>query len=168
MTILITDNFKNGRFKIPTNTYQETDLSQYIDNVESKYLIEMFGKELYDLFIIDLALPTAGEPTDPRFIKVFEPFTDQTDGCLTISKGIKVMLEGFTYFEYSRDLSPRLTTVGSKKATSENAIDAPVDLVSRYNQSIENYKVIQNYMLNIDPDTYPEFEGVNLDYNHPF
>ena len=164
MSIQQETDFATGRFRIPLDPQQEADLQSYIDDVEAEYLPKMFGVELYDLFIADLALPVAGEPTAPRFIKVFEPFIDQTEEILTQSEGIVKMLNGITYYLYVRDLIGKVTTNGTKVTISENSVNisgVQYDISSRYNDGIANYKTIQNFMLNVDPTTYPEFKGVN-------
>jgi len=171
MAILQESDFESGRFELPTNTYQEQSLTDYIDRVEAYYLPRLFGVELYDLFIADLSVGTHQTTSDTRFVKVFENFNDQTDGILTQSKGMKVMLQGLVYYLYIRDRITVVTTDGIQNTASENA--TPVtgighDLNSRYNESIETYKVIQNYMLCVDTDTYPEFEGINERFNHVY
>ena len=171
MAILQETDFDNGRFELPTNTFQETSLTDYIDRVEAYYLPRLFGVELYDLFIADLSVGTPQTPSDPRFTQVFNAFNDQTDDCLTQSEGMIVMLKGFVYYLYVRDRVTRVTTDGIKVTTGENADNVTGighDLNSRYNEAIETYKVIQNYMLNVDDATYPEFEGVNERFNHVF
>ena len=171
MAILQETDFDNGRFEIPTNTYQDDTLNDYIDRVENYYLPRLFGVELYDLFIADLTPSTPQEPQSARFLQIFNPFNDQTDDDFTQSKGIKVMLQGLVYYTYVRDNVSVVTTGGTKQTSSENATNVAASSVmvdSKYNEAIETYKVIQNYMLNVDPDTYPEFEGINERFNHSF
>ena len=171
MAILEESDFDSGRFELPTNTFQEESLDDYIEKAEKKYLPQLFGVELYDLFIADLSVGTPQVPSDPRFLKVFDAFIDQTNDCLTQSEGMKAMLKGFVYYLYIRDRISRVTTDGVKVTTGENSDNVSGiahDLTSRYNESINIYKVIQNYMLNVDPDTYPEFLGVNQRFNHIF
>lgn len=170
MAILQESDFDSGRYEIPTNTFQEESLEDYIDMVESTYLPQLFGVELYDLFITDLT-GTPSVPQSARFLQIFNAFNDQTDGCLTQSKGMKVMLQGFVYYLYPRDRVTRITTDGIKVTTGENSDNITGighSLTSRYNDGIEAFQAIQKYMCTIDPDTYPEFEGVYKRYNHIF
>ena len=163
MAILQISDFNTGRFRIPTNTFQEDDLDAFIVRVEAEYLPPMFGVELYDLFIADLA-GTPQVPVSARFLQIFNPFNDQTDEIFTQSEGIITMLKGFVYYLYIRDRVSRVTTDGLKVTTGENSDNVTAighDITSRFNEGVETYKVIQNFMLNVDPDTYPEFEGVN-------
>jgi hypothetical protein len=168
MSIIQVTDFANGKFIIPTNPMQTTDLQTYIDDAQRSFLVQLLGVELYDLFIADLV---NNVPQSARFIKIFNPFNDQTNDVLTISDGMKEMLKGFVYYLYLRDLVNRATTTGLTKSLPENADNVSgvwYDLNRRYNESVETYKVIQNYMVVVDPTNYKEYEGVNLDYNHNF
>lgn len=172
MSILAPANFKNGRYRIPQNPVQQVDLQLYIDRVENYYLPRMFGKALYDLFIADLALPVVGEPTDPRFVFIYNPFTTQENECdFNQSLGIIEMLQGLVYYEYGRDNITRLTTDGIKLtdgANSTNITGIHHDLNGRYNDSIATFKAIQYYMDVTNDVDYPEYEGLHLRYNHVF
>ena len=171
--ILKTDDFEYGRFKIPLDpTSEVNDFPQYLDRVEAEYLPQLFGVELYDLFVIDWNTAPVGEPTDPRFIFIYNAFDyqDDTHGLLQ-SEGIKEMLQGFVYFLYVRDNITRITTEGLKETTGSNSINVSGtrhDLVSRWNEAVENWKIIQYYMDQVDPDLYPEFKGIEQRYNHTF
>ena len=172
MAILTTDDFQNGRFIIPTNQETVIDLTMYIERIENQYLPQLFGKELYDLFIADLALPVAGEPTAPRFVKVFEPFVEQPDDCrLYESTGIKDMLKGLVYYHYVKDDTSRVTNIGIKLTDGENSQNVTAvhhDILNRYNEAICTYRSIQWWMDQEDPDTYPEYAGIHKNYNHNF
>jgi hypothetical protein len=173
MAILTPTDFASGRYKIPLNPKQLVgDMPDYIDRVEAYYLPRLFGKVLFDLFEADLALPIVGDPTAPRFVYVFNPFTNQDDDNYFLqSLGIKDMLKGFVYYEYGRDHVTRLTTTGIKLtegANSSNVSGIHHDLNSRYNESIQTYKVIQFYMDVTEDQDYPEFEGIIERFNHTF
>lgn len=171
--ILTTDDFEYGRYKIPLDPSSETnDFPMYLDRVEDEYLPLLFGVELYDLFVIDWNSAPAGAPTDPRFSFIYEPFNyqDNAHGLLQ-SEGIKELLAGLVYFLYVRDNITRITTEGLKETTGSNSINVSGtrhDILSRYNEAIQNWKVIQYYMNQIDPALYPEFKGIDQRYNHTF
>ena len=173
MAILEVNDFSNGRYKIPVNLKQETDLNEKIAYVEGYYLPRLLGVELYDLFILDLAAPVAGDPTDARFVKIYNPFNYQQAGnceILVQSEGIKEMLKGFVYYLYTRDTVSRITTVGIKKTDSENSQNLTAikhDITSRYNEAITTYKAIQYYICENEAD-YTEYNGVNERFNHIF
>ena len=168
MSIIQITDFAQGKYVIPTNPMQDTDLQTYIDDAQRSFLLQLLGVELYDLFIADLV---NNVPQSARFIKIFDPFTDQTNDVLTISDGMKEMLKGFVYYIYLRDLVNRATTTGLTKTLPENAENVSgiwFDLNRRYNEAVETYKVIQNYVYVVDPINYKEFKGIFLDYNQPY
>lgn len=172
MSILVPTDFASGRWKTPLDPNQQAnDMPDYINRIEAEYLPQLFGVELYDLFIADLALPTAGEPTDPRFEFVYNPFNYQDSSDFLQSKGIKDMLKGFVYYEYIRDILTAVTPNGTIETIGENSVNVSGikhDITSRYNESIEIYKTIQTYMFVEKPEDYPEFDGIFLRFNHTF
>ncbi len=170
MSVIKTSDFATAPYLIPVNPNQTLDLQNFIDKEQEDRLLELFGVELYDLFIADLV---ADAPTSARFIKVFDSFYEQT-GCnntLIKSDGIKEMLKGFVYYAYLRQRVTRVDTTGISMVLSEN--NEPVsaiyhDITRRYNEAIETFKVIRYYMINVDASTYPEFKGVDKQFNHPY
>lgn len=171
MSILSTSDFEDGRYRIALNPEQDADLQIQIDFVENYYLKRLFGIELYDLFVLDLAAPVVGEPTDPRFVKIFNSFDFQdTDEFIYTSEGIKQMLKGFTYFFYLRDLNDKVGTASTLKTKSANSknTSAWFVTVSRYNQAIESYRVMQLFMNDFDSANYPEYRGTWEDIVHPY
>lgn len=136
-----------GKYQLSTGMYDVTKLQDYIIRYEKRYLIELFGAKLYDEFISDLVLNI---PKSPNFLKVFNPFYENvTLRQLIISEGIKEMLKGFIYFEYSKDLINQMTPYGNVRPISENS--EPVStlysmIYARYNEAIKSYKAIQTYI----------------------
>ena len=161
MSIVKTSDFESGRFEIPLNPVQEVELQAQIDYVESVYLRNLFGLELYDLFIADLV---SDVPQSARFLTVFNPLQFQ-DCLIYISEGIKQMLMGIIYFYYVREANRTVTTVGVKSTLSANSDNVPAlhsGITNKYNEGIETYAVIQYYMIE-NSATYPEYEGIKLD-----
>ncbi len=172
MAILTISDFENGRYIIPTQGQTAVDLGIYIDRIEFEYLPLLFGKDLYDLFIADLAAPTAGEPTEARFVEVYNPFTKQPSDCvLAQSTGIVDMLKGLVYYHFIKDDTSRVTSVGIKLTTGDNSNNVTAihhDILCRFNDSICTYQAIQWWMRDEDQANYPEFEGIPKSFNHPF
>ena len=170
MSIIVAADF-TGRYAIPLNPNQEIDLTNMITYVENEYLPSLFGVTLYDLFIADLA-GAPGVPASARFLTVFNALSYQdSNGPIYKSEGIKEMLKGLTYFHYLRDRGGKPNTTGFSTADSENSTNISAlaaGVTSRYNQGIDSYRVIQDYMSNEDSATYPEFEGINQEYTYPF
>ena len=172
--ILTINDFDNGRYQIPTNPKQDADLMACIQYVEDCYLPKLFGVELYELFLADLSLPVEGEPTEPRFVKIFNAFNYQSDdSCSEFirSEGIKEMLKGIVYYHYVRDEPTRVTTVGIKRTESDNSMNVTAiwhDITSRFNQSVVTYKAIQYYICHGTEFEYTEYKGIEQKYNHQF
>ncbi len=156
-------DFDAGRFKMPTNTFQEADLQSYIDKYHRHYLIRLFGIVLYDLFIADLDVN--GVPQTQRFTDVYVAFTTQTNGEFCDSEGMVEMIKAFIYFHYQRDMVVKATTVGPKRTKSENSVNldnVSSDLTTRYNEGVNSFDCIQKKMKD-DSTTYPEYDGVEDD-----
>lgn len=170
MSILTTSDF-TGRYSIPLNPTKTADLTVMISYVQDLYLPKLFGVALYDLFILDLALPVVGDPTAARFVKIFNTFNHQENLEVYSSEGIKEMLKGLTYFHYIRDISRQPTTVGIKQtesANSKNVSALAAGITSRFNQAVNTFQVIQLYMFDFDSANYPEYEGNHQDFSYPF
>lgn len=171
MSIIKLSDFDKGRYRIPRNQNQNDDLQIQIDYVENYYLKRLFGIELYELFIEDLALPTVDEPTAARFVKVYNPFDYQdSDEEIYSSEGIKEMLKGLIYFYYIRDLDKKPTSVGTKQTESDNSKNvSPISIaISRYNEAVDTFRAIQLYMDVFDNSQYPEYKGICIEKAHGF
>lgn len=169
--ILNNSDFDSGRYKIPLDPEQEQDLELYIERVESEYLPKLFGKDLYDLFVIDWNAVPAGVPTDPRFYKVYAEFTEQNDCVMIQSEGMLEMLKGLVYYLYLRDIVSRPTTIGLEKFVGENTQSVTAihhDITSRYNEGVETFKTIQYYMHSYNATDYPEYKGVDVKFANIF
>lgn len=145
--MIVTISDFTGKYQLSTGMYDTVKLQDYIDKYEKRYLIELFGANLYTEFESDLL---ANVPQSPNFLKVFNPFYENlTFRQLIISDGIKEMLKGFIYFEYSKDLINQMTPYGNVRPISENS--EPVStlysmIYTRYNEAIRSYKAIQTYI----------------------
>jgi hypothetical protein len=154
--MFLTVNDFKGKYQLSTGMYDVTKLQDYIDKYEKRYLIELFGANLYDEFISDLT--PLHVPKSPNFQKIFNPFYENvTFRQLIISEGIKEMLKGFVYFEYSKDLINQMTPYGNVRPISENS--EPVStlytmIFARYNEAVKSYRAIQTYiMVNLNAPT---------------
>lgn len=168
MSVILTlDDFKTGYYRISLGTKQPITLQEVMDQVEAKYIPELFGAELSALFLADLV---GGVPQTQRFIDVFNPFTVQDTtifypGRIYTSEGIKTLLKGLVYFLYVRDTHSRVTDNGPKITRSENSEDPRGqlhDIHRRWNLSVQSWRAIQYRMDCEEPATYPEFEGLPL------
>lgn len=178
MLVLQISDFSVGKYKIPqAKGVCEGQLQAYINRYEKRYLIDLLGCELSELFIDDL---TDGVPTDPIYLALFnEICIDLRTGFFNsyywapdlcycqpkriISRGIKEMLKGFIFFQYMRDFPNQKDITGITHIDSENStmVDfAQWGIAEFYNESIEDYNNIQ-YFIYEDKDTYDVFNGVS-------
>lgn len=161
MAFVEIDDFRN-RFEIKTTGVGEVKLLDYIERYSAKYLRELLGVELYDLFIIGYDL------SDPIYVALFAEFSYQNNYEIVTSSGIKDMLLGFIYFYYQRDMLVQQSTVGVGKAKGENSSRPSVtqaNIFGRYNDSVAIYNSIQQYCTDNSID-YPTFKGVRKGYSY--
>lgn len=146
-----------GKYEVHVSTHTATKLQEYIDRYETITLIELFGKELYDLYVAGLAL------TDPIYETLQDPFVEQDgNGCILESKGVADLLLGTVYFYYVRDAYTQMSTKGAVKNKAENSESTTFTmsgLQARYNEALETYNAIQMYIMD-NLDVYPTFKGV--------
>jgi hypothetical protein len=159
----ITYNDFVGKFEQTVNQFTEDKLTDYITRYQTIYLIEMLGKELYDLYVQGL------EDEDEIYEFIENPFVEQLScGTILNSRGIKDMLLGFIYFEYQRDAKVQQTINSAVKIKSENSERAgnyDTNIFGRYNESIDTYKAIQQYVIE-NQSVYPTFRGIEKGYSY--
>lgn len=152
-----------GKYKIAKDCYSKVELEAYIEKYEAIYLQDLFGCELYDLFVADLNNSEPQLPQDVRFTALLDPKCIQDEcGDIYRSEGLLNMLKGFIFYQYVLDQKFRNTMVGT--VVNETAFAREVNIAKftiedRYNLAIESYKAIQLYMTN-DVVSYPEFKGI--------
>lgn len=163
MGLLITEDDFSGKWELAKSN---SDLiGEYIEEYEEKFLIELLGKELFDLFKADLtgyvADISVGVPSNPIYTKIFLPFTEKINLCVVTSDGMKKMLLGLIYFNYVRDNRIKQTMNGAVEQQTEVSI--PSDntfLYLRYNTAVKTYNAIQVYVYENRTLVYPTFYGV--------
>jgi len=148
-----------GKYTIAQTSF--TDLDSYILKYEERYLIELLGVELFDLFKADIATPLS-PPTDPIYLAIYNPIREDDSSCIRISEGMKEMLLGFIYFEYQRDIkfysTPSGTVVGQSEVARESSGDENY-IYGRYNEAVKSYNTIQWYIRDNETEDYPTFNG---------
>lgn len=153
--------------RIARTTWQTDDVQDYIDEQEVFYLKKLLGLELYNLFIADL--DPSGVPQSARFLSIFNEFELDTDCNECESRGMVQMLKGLVYFHVVRDQPVQQSTTGISKKKSENSESVStnsLDLFTRYNNSVDDFKCIRQRIID-NEDTYPEYNGKELDYVMP-
>ncbi len=162
MAIVSAGDF-TGKHRIVLNGYKEEDFAEYIDRYEAIYLVKVLGKELYDLFIADLAETSP----DPIYTKIDEPFIEQLEcGKILDSKGVKDLLKGFIYFHWQTDSAVQQTIIGGKRQKGELSNDPTNNIGSiwdRWNEAVKTVRAIQEYC-HENLDVYPTFKGIHFSY----
>lgn len=160
------DDFGKGKFELHKGMYEKQKINQYIDKYERLYLINLFGGDLYNLFIQDL---TNGVPVSANFLSIYNPFVvDNSCSGIIISDGLIEMIKGFIYFEYLKDQINQVWVSGNvspKGENSDNASTLNQQIYTRYNDAVRNYKAIQKYMY-INSNEFNEFNGVKKYFTH--
>lgn len=155
-----TSDFSTGKYQLHVGTYSVTNLGEYINKYEHRYLVELLGSDLYDEFEADVTLGM-GLPTEPRFTYIFYPFTEDYAWTILISEGMIEMLKGFIYYEYLKDQIVQMTPIGTVVPSGENSRDSNslyTQMYNRYNEAVRTYKAIQEHIVNNSGD-YAEFNG---------
>ena len=161
MFLTIGDFAANGKFELHTGAYNVGRLQYYIDKYEKRYLVELLGADLYAEFEADVILGL-GVPTEPRFIKIYEPFQIDYNWTILYSDGMHEMLKGFIYYEFIKDTINQTTPVGMVTPSGENSRDTNSlyqQMYTRYNDAVRMYKAIQEEITNNSGD-YSEFNGM--------
>jgi hypothetical protein len=156
INILISEDDFVGKWELAKSNDDKID--EYIQEYEEQYLIELLGKELYDLFKADL---TAGVPGTQIYKDIFDPFSIKISQAVIItSKGMKKMLTGLIYFQYVKDNKTKQSMNGA--VTQQTEVSTPSDntfLYQRYNDAVRTYQAIQTYIIQ-NIAIYPTFAGV--------
>ncbi|QDP50830.1 MAG: hypothetical protein Unbinned2903contig1001_20 [Prokaryotic dsDNA virus sp.] len=168
MSIIQTSNF-TGKYALPQGMYVSNNISNYITIYEGKYLRELLGVDLYNLFEADLILGVT-QPTEPRFLVIWDQLNFDYSNMVYRSEGFHQMLKGFIYFEYLKDSINEITPIGNVKPIGENSQTVNTlgsTMYGRYNDAIKSYNTIQKY-IQVNPldYDYSDFNGVHKSYNY--
>lgn len=137
-----------GKYELHTGMFDNAKLLDYISIYEQRYLVELFGAELYNDFVADLDISNV--PQSPNFQFVFNPFYENVLLHTIIqSEGIKQMLKGFIYFEYLKDTTNQITPNGVVVPSNENSQTASTlytMMYARYNEAMRTFRAIQTHI----------------------
>lgn len=147
-----------NKYETTQNEFDTAKLTNYISRYETITLIELFGKELYDLYVAGLVA------TDPIYEFLRDAFTVQLeDGIILDSRGVDDIILGVVYFYYHRDNYTQQSINGGIKNTGENSENVSVfvsNIQSRWDETIVSYQAIQGYICE-NIDVYPTYLGLN-------
>lgn len=137
-----------GKYELHVGMYDLPTINDYISIYEQRYLVELFGTELYNQFIADLDVLNV--PQSPNFQFIFYPFYENILLHTIIqSEGIKQMLKGFIYFEYLKDKTNQMTPNGNVVPMGENSTTASTIysmMYARYNEAMRTFRAIQTHI----------------------
>lgn len=155
MSILAPKDFA-GKFLITKNAKNIPDIQAAIDKTEFRIMNELFGKDMYADYLVGVNPNTP----DPLFIKLQEPFFENSLG---VSEGIKVMLLGFTFFDYYQTDTITAAITGQQVTKSENSekVNVLMNNSEIKNDSIVTFNVIKNYVRRNSSD-YTNYGGCGL------
>lgn len=147
--MFITPTDFTGKYELHRGMYTQNTIQDYIDIYVKRYLIDLLGADLYDLFIADLDVNQI--PLSPNYQKIYFPFhMDGNIETTVISEGLKQMLKGFVYFEYVKDLTNQNTINGQTIPQNENSLTATSlysMMYTRFNEAVRTYRAIQWYIV---------------------
>lgn len=142
-------DFSYPSVKVPNNTANTAEgnaLQAYINKYETKYLRDMLGVTLYDLFIAGIdaddaiytAIRDGGEFTD------IDGIVKQWEGFVSGSNPIA----NYIYWHWLRDNQSTATTMGVRQPDSENstAADATRKMVDAWNEMVQYNFLLNGYL----------------------
>ena len=149
-----------GKFQISQGMYNSADIDDFIQRYELRYLVELLGVDLYNLYYADSVNEPDHIPASQIYKDLYYAFNKQYDFTLCISTGIKDMLIGFIWWEYNKALLSENTLSGEVKKSSENSTPVVSTMYARYNESIKTYRSIQTFIMK-NYNQYSNFRGIN-------
>lgn len=162
MIVLQQSDF-TGFYKIAKSTASNPILQSYIDEFEKKYILDILGIDLGNLFIASPPLTTI----DPRMVAIRDPFDIQYGNSPYHSKGMKEVLLAFVYYEYISQTQVQHSLSGvvqtqNETANSTQPIDAHRFGETKFNSLLETVEAIQWYCRAYQNAIYPEYRGVDI------
>ena len=152
-----------GEYQLGGNPLQTTNFQIYINKLEKKYLTDLLGVELYNLFIADLDVNFY--PQLPIYQAIYEEIEEDSQygtGCQHRSLGMIEMLKGFIYYHWLRDQFTTKTISGAVKnefSNSQPATMSQTNMDEKYNESVCMYNAIKWY-INENKIDYPDYNGI--------
>ena len=159
LIISASEDFSYGKYTINDSDWTRQSLKEYVKQNEKRFIYELLGVELGDLFIADLGANK--EPQTQRFINIYEPLAFNWSHRLIMSKGMKEVIKGLIYSEFVREQNYKNNINGSGRNLYEQGevISANnAGIAHKYNESVESFWAIQMYIHENRTD-YPEYKG---------
>lgn len=160
-----------GKYAITQNTFNESDLQSFIDKYEILYLYDLLGVTLGNALYANIAPSTFLPPVTAIYATLFNPiYSDENTICSNQirSNGIKEMLIGFIYWEYTKQQAVNNTITGNviqQNEVSNGADWNTSEIYNIYNVAVKSYNAIQSYIRK-NSTVYPDFNGLYKGLNH--
>ena len=164
LLISASEDFSFGQYAINDADVTRQNLKEYVSQNERKFIYELLGVELGDLFISDLGADK--KPQTQRFITIYNPLATDFGHKLSYSKGIKEIIKGLVFSEFVREQNYKNNINGSSRNLYEqgDVISANnAGIVNKYNEAIDSFCAVQ-YYIHENSSIYPEFKGVVKGY----
>lgn len=161
--LVISADFEEGKYSISQEAKTKEALDDCISIYEAQYLMKLLGKELYDLFVADLVDRV---PQTAKYVTIYNSFTDEINGCVVSSFGMKRMIKALIYSHFVNDQSISNSPTGNIELINETSTIPNNQLLSSiaYNEAVRNWDAIQSYIIDNNTD-YSEFNGQTLFFN---
>jgi len=147
----------------PTDKYSIVTLQRYLNELEEVYLVRLLGAELFEEFKTDFEIEGT-EPTEQRFIDIWNAFYEDDTCGVRISNGIKKMLVGFISFEFLRDEIVKKNIGGLAQNEQANSIIASFqssDLLTLHNRAVDTFDSIRWYIKE-NESSYDGYNGIHM------
>ena len=166
--ILSTTDFLNGDLKLAQDQNTKAAIASILSpKKEIHYLKQIFGSTLGQNLIDDLA----GDPLVPasaKWLNIFTPFDFDNNNRNWYCEGIKRALMYLFYLEVTTGQPVRNFSSGSH-GVNQSAVSAQginkLEIVL-YNRGVEAICLLQAFVLS-DSATYPDFKGIEFEYQSP-
>lgn len=126
------------------NPYMVTNVQDFIDEYDPKFLKELLGLALYNEFIAGLAV-TPVEDIDAKWIALRDEFD------------LQKMIAYYVYYWYKRDETTQSGGISENKPKSQNA--SPTNSVDKQ-VNAWNKMVDLTRLFDLDTNVYPDFSRV--------
>lgn len=156
MGLLIVKEDFTGKYNLVKSDFDQID--SFIAQFEEKILIDMLGKTLFDLFNANVD-PLTLLPVDQIYLDIYEPVSIGQGHCEQTSIGMKDMLLGLIWFEYTRKAPYKQSMNGVVNNQTETSTPAHLTFIYPiYNESVKSYNIIRRYCYE-NGEVYPTMGG---------
>lgn len=162
MGILVVKSDFVGKFDLVKSITDKID--QFISDYEEKYLRNMLGKELFDLFKADVDTATR-IPLTQIYLDIYRPLQVDVLCGSSQSFGMKDMILGLIWWEYVRNDQRKQSINGTVSNQTEVSTTVDPSFAYRvYNSSVDSWNAIRTYCSENFED-YPTLKGNKLRYS---